>query len=115
MHGMLSAAILVLVFALVTAAVGGSMVWLYRVTSVSSGYSRSPCKASADPVPDTVVDAPASRPALEHSEGHLLALPAAAEPAELEAPSAEGEAPADGSPSEGAEIYVLDSSRRPSR
>jgi hypothetical protein len=146
MHGMLSAAILILVFVLITAACGGSVVCLYRAASPSSGYSRSPregggavlAEASAPagpadpvrPVPDTVVDAPAPRAALEYSEGHILALPAATDPRELEAPpatespepaetppepNAAAGTPGDGKASEGARIYVLDSSRRSSR
>jgi hypothetical protein len=149
MHGMLSAAILILVFVLVAAACGGSVGWLYRASSPVSGYSRSPRAEGgvgpaeagrtsdpiqqADPVrpvPDTVVDAPAPPAALEYSEGHILALPAAAEPAGLEAPPATespeaaesgaepkpaAETPEDGEPSGGARIYVLDSSRRSSR
>jgi hypothetical protein len=155
MHGMLSAAILILVFVLVTVACGGTVVWLYRSSSPASGYSRSlraggeavPAEASAPagpaeaadpaeaanpvcPVPDTVVDAPAPRAALQDPEGHLRALPAATEPRELEAPpatespepaetpaepNAAAGTPGDGQASEGARIYVLDSSRRSSR
>jgi hypothetical protein len=106
MHGMLSAAILVLVFVLVAAFCGGSVVWLYRAASPSSDYSRSlredggafPAAASApepadpaDPVrpfSDTVVDAPAPRAAVDYPEGQFLALPATTEPRELEAPPA---------------------------
>jgi hypothetical protein len=148
MHGMLSAAILILVFVLVAALCGSSVVWLYRAASLSSGYSRSlredggavPAAASAPdpadpaepvrPLSDTVVDAPAPRTALDYPEGQFLALPAATEPREPEAPPATeppepAETPAepnpaagtpgDGEPSEGARIYVLDSSRRSSR
>ena len=106
MHGMLSAAILILVFVLVAALCGGSVVWLYRVASLSSGYSRSrredggavSAAASAPepadpaepvrPVPDTVVDAPAPPAALDYPEGQFLGSPAATEPGELEAPPA---------------------------
>jgi hypothetical protein len=149
MHGMLSAAILILVFVLITVACGGSVVWLYRAASPSSGYSWSPrevagaflAEASAPagpadpadpvrPVSDTVVDAPAPRAALEFPEGHIRAFPAATEPRELEAPpatespepaetppepNAAAGTPGDGEASEGARIYVLDSSRRSSR
>jgi hypothetical protein len=46
----------------------------------------------------------------------MLALPAPAEPRELEAPPAVGgETPAAGEAPAGAQVYVLDSSRRPSR
>jgi hypothetical protein len=130
MLGMLSAAIMVLVFVLVAALCGGSVVWLFRAASPSSDYCRSPREAPAQLVADTLVDVPAPPPALEYPEGHFLALPAAAEPRELEAPPATeppepAETPAepnpaaatpeDGEPSDGARIYVLDSSRRPSR
>lgn len=136
MHGMLSAAILVLVFVLVTVVCGGTVGWLYRTSSPASGHSRSPREAPAEPVADTLVDVPAPQPALEYPEGHILALPPATEPRELEAPpatesaepaetpvepNAAAEPPGDGEGSEGARgargarIYVLDSSRRSSR
>jgi hypothetical protein len=114
MHGMLSAAILVLVFVLVAAASGGSVVWLFRAASVDPGYSRSPRQAPATPVADTVVDLPAPQLAIDHLEGHVLALPPAAEPRELEAPPVDDDAVPDDEPS-GAQIYVLDSSRRSGR
>ncbi len=116
MHGMLSAAVLMLVFVLVTVACGGTVVGLYRTSAPSSGYVRSPNKAPAEPVADTLVDVPAPQLALEYPEGHILALPAAVEPLELEAPPGpESPGPADGEESEGAQIYVLDNSRRSSR
>ena len=116
MLGMLSAALLILVFVLVAAVCGGSVVWLFRASSPSSGYSRSPQEASAQPVADTLVDVPAPQPALEYPEGHFLALPAAVEPLELEAPPVAGSpGPANGEESEDAQIYVLDNSRRSSR
>ena len=123
MHGMLSAAILILVIVLVAVVGGGSMAWLYRAASPSSGYPRSPA-------PETAVAAPAPRPEIENPEGHVLALPAAAEPREpvvppateppdpARSPAESGpatEPPEDGGPSAGARIYVLDSSRRSSR
>jgi hypothetical protein len=111
MYGMLSAAVLVLVFVLVTVACGGTVGWLYRTSSPSSGYVRSPKAAPAEPVADTLVDVPAPQLALEYPEGHILALPPAAEPLELEAPPV----PADGDESEGAQIYVLDNSHRSGR
>jgi hypothetical protein len=109
MHGMLSAAILILVFVLITVACGGSVGWLYRAASPSSDYPRSPKAAPPEPVADTLVDVPAPQLARDSSEGHVLALPPATEPRELEAPPA----PADEEPG-GAQIYVLDSSRRSS-
>ena len=113
MHGMISAAILILVFVLVAAASGGSAVWFFRAAPASPGYSRSPKQAPAGPVADTVVDAPARPLAPDDFEGHVPELPAAAEPRQLEAPpSAE---PPDGESSGGAQIYVLDSSRRSGR
>ena len=113
MHGMLSAAILILVFVLVAVASGGSVVWFSRAAPTSSGYSRSPKEAPARPVADTGVDAPAPPPALDNFEGHVLAWPAAAEPGQLGAPPS-AESP-DGESSGGAQIYVLDSSRRSGR
>ena len=115
MHGMLSAAILVLVFVLVTVACGGTVTWLYRTSSPSYGYVWSPKAGPAEPVADTLVDVPAPQLALEYPEGHVLALPPAAEPLELEAPPASGSPePADPEESEGAQTYVLDNSRRSS-
>jgi len=116
MYGMLSAAVLVLVFVLVTAACGGAVVGLYRTSAPSSGSIRSPKEAPAEPVADTLVDVPAPQLALEYPEGHVLALPGAVEPLELEAPPVtESPGPADGEESEGAQIHVLDNSRRSSR
>ena len=130
MHGMLSAAILILVFVLITVACGGSVVWLYRAASPSSDYSRSQKAAPVEPVADTLVDVPAPQLALEYSEGHALALPPATAPRELEAPpvseslepagtpsepNADAGLPADDQEPEGARIYVLDSSRRSNR
>jgi hypothetical protein len=129
MHGMLSAAILILVFVLITAACGGTVGWLYRSSAPSSGHSQSSV-APAEPVADTRVDIPVPQFALESSEGHILALPPAAEPRELEAPPAtesleSAESPSEPNPAadppgdheaaEGARIYVLDSSRRSGR
>src|ERR1700742_4065093 len=64
MHGMLSAAIILIVFALVAAIGGGSAVWLYRAASVPSGRSRRSSGSSAQPAgtapesgPDTAVAA----------------------------------------------------------
>jgi len=138
-----------LVFVLIAAACGGSVVWLYRAASPTSGHSQSPraddgavpAEASAPagpagpaalvrPASDTVLDAPAPPAALEYPEGHVRALPAAPGPRELEAPpatespeppetppepNAAAGTPGDGEASEGARIYVLDSSRRSSR
>ena len=116
MHGMLSAAVLILIFVLVTVACGGTVVGLYRSSAPSSGYVRSPKAAPAEPVADTLVDVPAPQLALEYTQGHFLALPAAVEPLELEAPPVAGSpGPANGDESEGAQIYVLDNSRRSSR
>ena len=87
MHGMLSAAIMLIAFALVAAVAGGSTAWLYRAASGPGGRSRPPRAAPQD----------LPRPA--------LALPEPAEPAGPAEPSA-------AEPPEGARIYVLDSSRR---
>jgi hypothetical protein len=117
MYGMLSAAILVLVFVLVTVACGGTVGWLYRTSSPSSDYVRSPKAAPAEPVADTRVDLPAPQLALEYPEGHILALPPAAEPLELEAPP-RAESPergGGGDESDDAQIYVLDNSHRSGR
>ena len=113
MHGMLSAAILIMVLVLVAVASGGFAGWFFRAGPALSGYSRSPKGAPAGPVADTVVDAPAPPPAPDDFQGHVLALPAVAEPRQLEAPpSAE---PPDGESSGGTQIYVLDTSRRSGR
>jgi hypothetical protein len=148
MHGMLSAAILILVFVLVAAASGGSVVWFYRTSSPSFGHSKSskePTAAgeaapvgatipdlrvdeasladSADPAApaapagpvapavETALNAPAPRPEIQNVERPLLALPAPAEPS---GPGSEPDSAGD-EPSAGAQIYVLDSSRRSSR
>ena len=113
MHGMLSAAVLILVFVLVTVASAGSAGWfsvLDPLRPATHGHQKRP---PARPVADTVVDVPAPPLAPDDFEGHVLALPAAAESRQLEAPpSAE---PPDGGTSGGAQIYVLDSSRRSGR
>ena len=148
MHGMLSAAILVLVFVLVAAASGGSVVWFYRASSPAFSHPQSPKEAavaaeampvgatvpdlrvdeaslaaavgpaasagSADPVApvvETALDAPAPRPEIQNVERPLLALPAPAEPS---GPGSEPDS-ADDEPAAGAQIYVLDSSRRSGR
>ena len=59
MHGMLSAAIILIVFALVAAIGGGSAVWLYRAAAVPSGRSRR----SAENAPQLAEPAPESTPA----------------------------------------------------
>jgi hypothetical protein len=120
MHGMLSAAILLIVFALVAVAGGGSTVWLYRAASSPGGRSRSPREtASASPVADTQGDDQGPVPETEDVEQPLLALPAPAEasgPAEsaVSEPAGPAQPPVADGPAEGARIYLLDSSRRPS-
>jgi hypothetical protein len=61
MHGMLSAAIVLIAFALVAAAGGGSTVWLYRAVSGPPRRSR-PARETAETTPadapETVPDAP---------------------------------------------------------
>ncbi|HWG15663.1 MAG TPA: hypothetical protein VG268_20565 [Streptosporangiaceae bacterium] len=120
MHGMLSAAILVIVFVLVAAAGGVPAVWLYRAASSPGGRSRPPRgTAPASPVTETESDDQAPVPEIENVEQPLLALPAPAEhsgPAEssVSGPAESAEPPVAGEPAEGARIYVLDSSRRPS-
>jgi hypothetical protein len=142
MQGMLSAAILILVSVLVVAASGGSVVWFYRTSSLSYGHSQSPKEATAageaapvgatipdlrvdeaslaesvgpvgpvGPVVETALDAPAPRPEIQNVERPLLALPAPAEPT---GPGSEPDSAGD-EPSAGAQIYVLDSSRRSGR
>jgi hypothetical protein len=116
MDGMLSAAILILVFILVVAASGGSVVWFYRTSSLSFSHSQSQNEAAAGgeapsadevvPVTETALDAPVPRPEIENFERPVLALPAGAEP------SGPGSGPPPGA---GAHIYVLDSSRRSGR
>ena len=139
MHGMLSAAILILVFVLVAAASGGSVMWFYRASSPSYGHSQSTKETTAageaapvgatipdlrvdeaslaesadpaGPVVGTALDAPTPRPEIQNVERPLLALPAPAEP------TGSGSEPgsAGDEPSAGAQIYVLDSSRRSGR
>src|ERR1700742_2202552 len=136
MHGVLSAAVLILVFVLVVVASGGSVAWFYRTSSPAYGHSQSqkrgpvadevaPAGAtvpdlkvdeallaeSAAPAVETALDAPAPRPEIQNVERPLLALPAPAEPT---GPGSEPEA-TDGEPAAGAQIYVLDSSRRSGR
>src|ERR1700761_9648771 len=105
MHGMLSAAVILIAFALVAAAGGGSTAWMYRSVSGPSRRSRpsagtvptatEPTPEPASEAPETVVDLPAlpegpERPALP---------PRASRPA-LAAPPAAGaaRAPADRAP-----------------
>ena len=136
MDGMLSAAILVLVFVLVAAASAGSVVWFHRTSSPVYGHSQSQKKASAAddaapvgatvpdlrvdeaslaesaaPVVETALDAPAPRPEIQNVERPLLALPAPAEPS---GPGSEPDA-TDGEPPAGAQVHVLDSSRHSGR
>jgi hypothetical protein len=109
MHGMLSAAIMLIVFALVAVVGGGSTVWLYRVASGPGGRSRPPRETTADavasPVTQTQEAVPGPAASNQDLEHHALGLPAPAEPAEPAEPSV-------AEPPEGARIYVLDSSRR---
>jgi hypothetical protein len=122
MHGMLSAAIILIVFALVAAAGGGSTVWMYRAASGPSRRSR-PSAETAKTAPEQT---PEPAPAGPETIPDLTALPEGPERAALPpqpprpalaAPPADG--PADGNlggeESEGAKIYVLDSSRRSGR
>jgi len=51
MHGMLSAAVILIVFALVAVAGGGSMVWMYRAASAPSRRSR-PTAETAKTAPE---------------------------------------------------------------
>jgi hypothetical protein len=63
MHGMLSAAIILIAFALVTAAGVGSTVWLYRAAPCPprrSRSSRETAETAAAQVPETASEAPAS-------------------------------------------------------
>jgi hypothetical protein len=120
MHGMLSAAILLIVFALVAVAGGGSTAWLYRAASSPGGRSRPPRETLAvSPVTDTQGDFRGPVPETHDVEQPLLALPTPAErtgPAESSVPGPAGSAraPVADEPGEGARIYVLDSTRRPS-
>lgn len=62
MHGMLSAAIILIAFALVAAAGGGSTVWLYRAASGPQRRSRSSretAETTPADAPETAPDAPA--------------------------------------------------------
>ena len=60
MHGMFSAAIILIVFALVAAVSGGSTVWLYRAASGPSGRSRPPRETPVVPEAPEATDNAAS-------------------------------------------------------
>ena len=130
MHGMLSAAIILIVFALVAAVGGGSAVWLYRAAPGPSGRSR-PLRDTpgASEAPDAreamdsamalkALGVPGVSPVTDSQENHSApgepapaALPSAEAGADSAEPAGDRESP-EAEPAEGARIYVLDSSRR---
>jgi hypothetical protein len=131
MHGMLSAAIILVAFALVAAAGGGSTAWMYRAVSGPSRRSRpsaetvptatEPTPEPAAAAPETVVDLPAlpegpERPALPpQAPRPALAAPPADDPAGDQAGDGGHGEPGSAEEFEGARIYVLDNSRRSGR
>jgi hypothetical protein len=127
MHGMLSAAVILIVFALVAVAGGGSMVWMYRAASGPSRRSRpsaETAKTAPDKTPEPAPDASETipdLPALPEGPERAALPPDPPRPALAPPPAVSGgDQDGDGGPVtaevlEGAKIYVLDSSRRSGR
>jgi hypothetical protein len=126
MHGMLSAAIILIVFAMVAAVGGGAAAWLYRAASGSAGHPRRSSDRSENSEnvpPETAAGTPAPADSVADTRSDLPARPASATlPALPAPPTDEAGDEGDGDEEageveefEGARIYLLDSYPRSGR